>query len=192
MKSPFLIEELSQETNSYELKLFRVQHDETQLVKYLVKQAKLHIKNGLNKIFLIRHPKTKTIVSWFGLKTATLSFNDKNESFLIPAIELTLFAVDERFKTPADNSCSIKTGEFIFWNYIIPITKQVASLVACKDLFVFSLNEQKLLNYYKTKLGFKEIKNIDDKDFFEYAVPDYDADCKFLYFPLSYEIKQED
>ena len=29
------------------------------------------------------------------------------------------------------------------------------------------------------------IENIDDKLFFEYAVPDYDDNCKFLYFPLN-------
>lgn len=185
MNLPFIIEELTQDTSSYELKSFRVQHDETQLTKYLKKTAKQHVKNAINKIYLIRNPKTNTIVCWFGLKTATLPFNDKDESFLIPAIELTHFAVDERYKTPDHDERPIKTGEFIFWNYILPIAQRVAKLAACKDLYLFSLNESKLINYYKTKLGFKEIKNIDDKDFFDYAVADYDADCKFLYFPLT-------
>lgn len=40
MNSPFYIKELSEDLNSYELKSFRVQHDETQIVKYLVKFAK--------------------------------------------------------------------------------------------------------------------------------------------------------
>ena len=73
---------------------------------------------------------------------------------------------------------------FIFWNFIIPIVQNVANLIACKTLFLFAINTPKLIKYYKTILGFKEIQDIDDKVFFEYAVPDYDSECKFLYFPL--------
>ena len=64
--------------------------------------------------------------------------------------------------------------------------KKVCSLkVACKDLFIFSINAPKFINYYKNRLGFQEIENIDDKFLFEYAVPDYDGNCKFLYFPVN-------
>lgn len=181
---PFYIEELSSSTSSYELKKFRVQHDEIQLSKYLSKQAKKHNTDGLNKIYLVRNKKTGTIVAWFGLKSATLPFNNKNESFLIPAIELTHFAVDQRFKIDASKKNLTRTGEYIFWNFIIPIVQTVAKLIACKNLFLFAIDTPKLIKYYKTVLGFKEIQNIDDKVFFDYAVPDYDSDCKFLYFPL--------
>ena len=115
---PFYIENLSQETNSYELKMFRVQHEETQLTTYLKKLAKKHSDEKLNKIYLIRFSKTGQVAAWFGLKAATLPYNDKNDAFLIPAIELTHFAVDERFKS------------------------------------------------------------------FEYAAPEYDEGCRFLYFPI--------
>lgn len=54
MDSPFYIKELSEDLNSYELKSFRIQHDETQIVKYLVKFAKKHQKQLLNKTFLVR------------------------------------------------------------------------------------------------------------------------------------------
>lgn len=102
----------SEDLNSYELKSFRIQHDETQIVKYLVKFAKKHQKQLLNKTFLVR-------------------------------------------ESGSDN------------------------------LVVFSINTPKLIDYYTNRLGFKEIENLDDKLFFEYAVPDYDDACKFLYFPLS-------
>ena len=42
IESPFYIQHLSEDVNSYELKKFRVQYDEVQLVKYLVKKAKTH------------------------------------------------------------------------------------------------------------------------------------------------------
>ena len=105
---------------------------------------------------------------------------------MIPAIELTHFAVDARYKTiDSQDILSVKTGEFIFWNLILPVVKYVSEKVACKDLFVFSINTPQLISYYKNRLGFQEIENIDDKLFFEYAVPDYDDNCKFLYFPLN-------
>ena len=186
ISSPFYIEELSEELNSYELKSFRIQHEEFQLTRYLVKLAKKHQKQLLNKTFLVREKGSDNLVAFYSLKAATLPYNDKESSFLIPAIELTHFAVDERYKTiDLQDSLSVKTGEFIFWNLILPVVKYVSEKVACKDLFVFSINTPKLISYYKNRLGFQEIENIDDKLFFEYAVPDYDDNCKFLYFPLS-------
>ena len=186
ISSPFYIEELSEELNSYELKSFRIQHEEFQLTRYLVKLAKKHQKQLLNKTFLVREKGSDNLVAFYSLKAATLPYNDKESSFLIPAIELTHFAVDARYKTiNSQDSLSVKTGEFIFWNLILPVVKYVSEKVACKDLFVFSINTPKLISYYKNRLGFQEIENIDDKLFFEYAVPDYDDNCKFLYFPLN-------
>ena len=169
----YYLEHLSDDVNSYELKKFRIQHKETQLTKYLVKFAKKHEITMLNKTYLVRDKRNKNLVAWFSLKNATLPYNDKENSFLIPAIELTHFAVDERYKSIASNDdLSVKTGD-------------VAVKVACKDLFVFAINTNRLIDYYKNRLGFKEIEKLDDKLFFEYAVPDYDDNCRFLYFPLS-------
>ena len=89
----FYIEQLTKDTNSYELKTFRVQHDEDQLTNYLKKLAKKHQASNVNKIYLVRYSSTDQIAAWFGLKAATLPYNDIGDSFLIPAIELTLFAV---------------------------------------------------------------------------------------------------
>lgn len=185
MNSPFYIKELSEDLNSYELKSFRIQHDETQIVKYLVKFAKKHQKQLLNKTFLVRETGSDNLVAFYSLKAATLPYNEKESSFLIPAIELTHFAVDERYKTVVVSSSSLRIGEFIFWNHIVPGIKKAQEYLALQDLFVFSINTPKLIDYYTNRLGFKEIENLDDKLFFEYAVPDYDDACKFLYFPLS-------
>lgn len=184
MNSPFYIKELSEDLNSYELKSFRIQHDETQIVKYLVKFAKKHQKQLLNKTFLVRETGSDNLVAFYSLKAATLPYNEKESSFLIPAIELTHFAVDERYKTVVVSSSELRIGEFIFWNHIVPGIKKAQEYLALQDLFVFSINTPKLIDYYTNRLGFKEIENLDDKLFFEYAVPDYDDNCKFLYFPL--------
>ena len=183
ISSPFYIEELSEELNSYELKSFRIQHEEFQLTRYLVKLAKKHQKQLLNKTFLVREKGSDNLVAFYSLKAATLPYNDKESSFLIPAIELTHFAVDARYKEIG--SASLKTGEFIFWNHIVPCVKNAQKYLALQDLFVFSINTPKLISYYKNRLGFQEIENIDDKLFFVFVVPDYDDNCKFLYFPLN-------
>ena len=180
----FYLEELNLEVNSYELKMFRSQHDETQLEAYLKKYARKHTENKVNKIYLVRSVKTKQLAAWFGLKAATLPYNDVDDSFLIPAIELTHFAVDERFKKADASSDKMRTGEFIFWNYILPIVKNVSAQVACKAMFVFAIDTPKLIKYYKETLRFKEISDTDEKQFFEYAAPDYDEGCRFLYYSL--------
>ena len=103
----FYLEELTQDTNSYELKVFRAQHGETQLETYLKKYAKKHTENHVNKIYLVRSTRTQQLAAWFGLKAATLPYNDIGDSFLIPAIELTHFAVDDRFKKADTSSDTI-------------------------------------------------------------------------------------
>ena len=114
-----------------------------------------------------------------------MPYNDIGDSFLIPAIELTHFAVDERFRNPIDEKDSVRTGEYIFWNYVLPIVKDVSERVACKALFVFAIDTPKLIAYYKDIFKFKELSDTNEKQFFEYAEPDYDEGCRFLYFPLS-------
>ena len=158
MNSPFYIKELSEDLNSYELKSFRIQHDETQIVKYLVKFAKKHQKQLLNKTFLVRESGSDNLVAFYSLKAATLPYNEKESSFLIPAIELTRFAVDERYKTVVVSSSALRIGEFIFWNHIVPGIKKAQEYLALQDLFVFSINTPKLIDYYTNRLGFKEIE----------------------------------
>lgn len=184
-KLSFYTETLTQEVSSYELKMFRVQHDEGQLASYLKKFAKKHEAEKLNKIYLVRSSKTGQLVAWFGLKAATLPYNDIGDSFLIPAVELTHFAVDERFKSNVSETERIKTGEYIFWKFILPIVQEISEKIGCKSLFVFAIDTPKLVSYYKDTLGFREIIDTDEKQFFEYAAPDYDEGCRFLYFPLA-------
>ena len=45
----FYIEQLTEDVNSYELKTFRVQHDEAQLTDYLKKLAKKHQSSKVKK-----------------------------------------------------------------------------------------------------------------------------------------------
>lgn len=183
--SPFFVELLDSDLNSYELKMFRIQHDETQISKYLCKLAKKHQEQNINKVFLVRDCVNKNLIAFFALKAATLPYNNKDEIFLTPAIEMTHFAIDERYRVVFENPDSMKTGEFIFWNHILPEIKEAAKHIACKNLFIFAIDTPKLVDYYKNRLGFKGLEDIEDKQFFEYASPDYDEGCKFLYFPLS-------
>ena len=183
-KGHLYVERLSQDLNNYELKMFHIQHDETQLTAYLKKFAKSQEASGDNRIYLVRSVATGQLIAWFGLKAATLPYNDIDSSFLVPAAELTHFAVDARAKLNSKKSGNMRTGEYIFWNFIIPIVKEASERIACKNLFVFAIDNPKLVTYYKTNLGFKELSDTDEKPFFEYAEPDYDEGCRFLYYPL--------
>ena len=84
---------------------------------------------------------------------------------------------------------STKTHQIAAWfglkTATLPFVQDVSQKVACKALFVFAIDTPKLIKYYKETLQFREITNTNEKQFFEYAVPDYDEDCKFLYFPLN-------
>ncbi len=77
----YYLEHLSDDVNSYESKKFRIQHEETQLTKYLVKFAKKHEIAMLNKTYLVRDKHNKNLLAWFSLKNATLPYNDKENSF---------------------------------------------------------------------------------------------------------------
>ena len=84
IESPFYIQHLSEDVNSYELKKFRVQYDEVQLVKYLVKKAKTHEKDNMNKTYLVRDKTNENLVAFFCLKAATLPYNPANSSSDVP------------------------------------------------------------------------------------------------------------
>ena len=94
---------------------------------------------------------------------------------------------DGWMKNPKSAMINCNDGQVSSYSGIIlfQALRKLKNTWHCKDLFVFSINTPKLIDYYTNRLGFKEIENLDDKLFFEYAVPDYDDSCKFLYFPLS-------
>ena len=81
--SPFYTELLTENVNSYELKTFRIQHDETQLLKYLSKYAKKHNKDSMNRTYLVRDIESKNIVCFFSLKSflATVSWQEYHFKF---------------------------------------------------------------------------------------------------------------
>ena len=56
---------------------------------------------------------------------------------------------------------------------------------ACKILFVFTIDTPKLIKYYKIVLRFREITDTNEKQFFEYAAPDYDEGYWFMYYSLT-------
>lgn len=83
--------------NSLELKQFIPRHEEDNLKKYLVKFSRIHESDGMFRTYIVADQRTDAMVGWFSLQSATLPYQKKDSQFHIPAIELTNFAVNERY-----------------------------------------------------------------------------------------------
>jgi hypothetical protein len=186
MENPlYYCQHLSASTTNCELKTFKPLYDEVALAKYLKKIAKIHEKDNLNRTYIVRSSVSDIFVGWFGLKVSSLPYQYEKESFLIPAIELTHFAIDERYKkNHKKDEVDITIGEYIFRKLILPIVISVSEQAGCKDLYIFAINKEKLIRYYSERLGFKQLKKIDAEKFMISAVPEYDRDCIFMYQPI--------
>ena len=112
-----------------------------------------------------------------------LRVEERDIDFHIPALELTNFAVDARYKkNHAAEYAEVSIGEYIFFSFIVPLAKAVSKLCGCRDIFVFALNTPKLLHYYQSKLGFKYIEDL--TDLIELPVSGYSKNLVFMYQPL--------
>ena len=147
--------------NSLQLKQFMPQHGTDGLKKYLIKYARKHEEQGIERTYIVCDSQTDAMAGWFSLQTSTLPYQSKKDSFHIPALELTNFAVDERYRINHKEEfkkCSI--GMYIYFDFIEPLAYTISRIAGCQSIYVFALNQKKLLQYYKDKLGFQEF----DKD----------------------------
>lgn len=125
------------------------------------------------------YPK-KELAYIFSLRCNSLSFQDENFNKVIPAIELVYFAAEKSFKEK--NSNTKHFGIAVFDQIIFEIVKSVASLVGCKVLFLFAINDAKLVSYYKTHLLFEEYDDPEiEKAIVSRLKTEDNKDCKFLY-----------
>ena len=122
---------------SYPLETVMAEKLETILSRNIANTREKHQKQLLNKTFLVRESGSDNLVAFYSLKAATLPYNEKESSFLIPAIELTHFAVDERYKTVVVSSSALRIGEFIFWNHIVPGIKKAQEYLALQGFICF-------------------------------------------------------
>lgn len=125
------------------------------------------------------YPK-KELAYIFSLRCSSLTFQDKAFNEVIPAIELVYFATEKSFKER--NKDAKHLGTAIFDQIVFEIVKTVAILVGCKVLFLFAINDTKLVSYYKTQLLFEEYDNPEiEKAIVSRLKTEDNKGCKFLY-----------
>lgn len=177
--------------------LFKCEHILDTDFEYLLSTFSLRMGKGL-EIFLktqalgneIRHYdntylvtdiSTGELVAFFSLKAGTVSmesirfFRTKRES--IPGIELSNFAVNDNYKEKHKDMRKI--GVTVFIDFIIPLVKQAAKIVAAKVIYIFALPEDRLIKYYSS-IGFERLDPPYENDLHSRIKPSYDDGCIFM------------
>ena len=72
----------------------------------------------------------------------------------------------------------------VFDAFIVPIVKEKNRLCGCKNLFLFAINNKKLIKYYMGKMDFIELPEREEKFVHKYLKTYNNDDCKFLYQPI--------
>lgn len=112
-----------------------------------------------------------------------------------PAIELVHFcAYDNRrggwyslFQNPVQKQwkrmgmSSQTIGKVVFWNFVVPVIREVRNLVGCEYLYLFAADNQhfgRLIKYYE-ELGFELRSDL------VVNKPEYDFTCRFMCQPVT-------
>jgi len=97
----------------------------------------------------------------------------------LSAIELANFAVNDNYRR--SQRAVAKIGEYVFVEIIRPLAKHISTCIGAGWLCVFALPKERLIDYYKKKLGFSRLPADKEKLVHGHVKPDYDKDCIFMY-----------
>lgn len=125
----------------------------------------------------------KELACVFCIRCSSMHFrNFSKEIFfseIIPCIELVYLGVDANY---ARKHPDIKrTGGMVFDKFIVDIVLEVNRLCGCKYLFLFAINDKKLIKYYIDRMDFKELPAAEEEIVVEYLKTYSNQNCKFLF-----------
>lgn len=111
----------------------------------------------------------------------------------IPGVELSHFCMNEAFKEKYEK-IGIKTkglGEFLFYNNIVPVLREIRERVGCRFMYLFAADaseDRSLIRYYREHLGFVTMEEFDvsilgNRDIVP-IMPLYDYQCEFMIWSL--------
>lgn len=148
------------------------------------------------KIYLIKSMFSKEIVAYFGLKAGliadSISERDEQKEQLgikygvkavpstIPGIELSHFAINDKFK---EKHNAKRLGKYLYPKFIYPIIKKVSEEIGAKIVYLYAAdssddgNAQALVNYYSS-FGFHTVEKGND---IRPVTSYYDNECIFMY-----------
>ena len=135
-----------------------------------------------SRTYLVRDAVSNELACYFSLRTCLVPIALCDGLFsTVPAIELSNFAVNERYK--AKERAIQKVGAYVLAAFIRPIAQYVSEFVGAKWLCIYALPDDKLIGYYG-KLGFSRLPAEQESFVYSHVKPKYDDGCIFMYQPL--------
>ena len=176
----FFVEHLTDAPDTLRLlDAFSSQGKASGLEMYLKELAVKDEKAHESRTYLVKDALTKELAAYFSLRSCLIPISVTKELFdTIPAIELSNFAVNERYR--ARQRAVGKIGAYTFVNFIRPLALQASTIIGAKWLCLYSLPEMKLIDYYST-LGFTRLDKERELFVYSHVKPKYDENCIFMY-----------
>ena len=176
----FVVEHLDDSPENLQLiQDFACSNNAKGLELYLKQQALNDEAIGQSRTYLVKDALTRDLACYFSLRTCLIPYALAGRRINLSAIELANFAVNDNYRR--SQRAIAKIGEYVFIEIIRPLAKHISTCVGAGWLCVFALPRARLLDYYKTKLGFSRLPA--DRETFVHGnvKPDYDKDCIFMY-----------
>lgn len=134
-------------------------------------------------VFYINEDNKKELACVFCIRCSSMHFrNPSKENFfseIVPCIELVYLGIDANY---AKNHPEIKrTGGMVFDAFIVDIVLELNRLCGCKYLFLFAINDKKLVKYYIDRMDFHELPAAEEEIVVEYLKTYSNKNCKFLF-----------
>ena len=176
----FVVEHLDDSPENLQLiGAFTSSNNAMGLELYLKYQAINDEDNGQSRTYLVKDALTHELACYFSLRTCLIPYQLADRRINLSAIELANFAVNDNYRR--SQRAVSKIGEYVFVEIIRPLAKHISTCVGAGWLCIFALPKEKLIDYYKTILGFSRLPIEKETFVHSHVKPDYDKDCVFMY-----------
>lgn len=147
--------------------------------------AMLEELNHTARTYVIVDKTLNCIIGYFTLRAGQCNIKRgwlfRRKTFIIPGIELAMFAVNDRYrKLYAGPHFSF--GEWIFYTYVSEKAIEASEIIGVKILYIFALPEKpKLISFYN-KIGFVNPLYVSGKKKkVRTVIPTFDQGCIFMF-----------
>lgn len=138
-----------------------------------------NLDNNSRTYLVIDKKATKNdLCAYFTLKPGLVPFQIEDESFnTVSGVELVNFAVNAKYRATPKN----KIGAMTFSDCIMPLVKEVQTIVGAQFLYLYALPIPKLIKTYKDKYLFRKLPSNQEEFVCSHVRPKYDNECIFMY-----------
>ena len=149
----FVVEHLTDSTEDVQcVGAFSAGNNAKGLESYLKCSALDDERSSESRTYLVKDSLTRALACYFSLRTCLVPIALTESVFTtVPAVELANFAVNESYR--GQQRAVKRIGAYVFVVFILPMVRHIARVIGAKWLCVYSLPEEKLMQYYES-LGF--------------------------------------